>query len=256
VPEGQSCTLPSNHSTKYMTNFALNIKRVRQRLSNAAARADRVDAIALLAVSKGQPAASIRAVRQTGQRDFGENYLQEALDKMAQLQDLDLCWHFIGPVQSNKTRPLAEHFHWVQTVDRLKIAQRLSDQRPASLPPLNICIQVNIDGEDSKSGVAPDEVEDLARHILQLPRLQLRGLMAIPAPVSAADSLNMAANDTPFFHLAQLLATLRTRSPALAALDTLSMGMSGDLEAAVAAGSTLVRVGTAIFGERNRQQTS
>lgn len=239
-----------------MTNFAHNIKRVRQRLSNAAARAGRIDNIALLAVSKGQGADSIRAVQQTGQRDFGENYLQEALDKIVQLQDLDICWHFIGPVQSNKTRPIAEHFAWVHSVDRLKVAQRLSDQRPAALPPLNICIQVNIDGEDSKSGVAPDAVEALAQQIVQLPRLQLRGLMAIPAPFGDDHSPNSESHDTPFFHLAQLLATLRTRSPALAAMDTLSMGMSDDLEAAVAAGSTLVRVGTAIFGERGPKHIS
>lgn len=239
-----------------MTNFADNIKLVRQRLSKAAAQARRVDDIALLAVSKGQSATSIRAVQQTGQRDFGENYLQEALDKIAQLTDLDICWHFIGPVQSNKTRPIAEHFHWVHTVDRLKVAQRLSAQRPAELAPLNICIQVNIDGEHSKSGVAPDEVAELALQIVQLPQLQLRGLMAIPAPFGDDLCVDTELQNTPFFHLAQLLATLRTRSPALAAMDTLSMGMSGDLEAAVAAGSTLVRVGTAIFGERGPKHIS
>lgn len=238
-----------------MTNFADNIKLVRQRLSKAAAQAGRVDDIALLAVSKGQSAHSIRAAWQAGQREFGENYLQEALDKIAQLADLDICWHFIGPVQSNKTRPIAEHFAWVHSVDRLKVAQRLSDQRPAALPPINICIQVNIDGEDSKSGVAPDEVAELALQILELPGLKLRGLMAIPAPFGDDHSINKEPHNTPFFHLAQLLATLRTRTPALAAMDTLSMGMSGDLEAAVAAGSTLVRVGTAIFDERTRHNT-
>lgn len=229
-----------------MTDFAHNIKQLRQRLSKASALAGRSDDVQLLAVSKAQSAESIRAVWQTGQRDFGENYLQEALEKILQLQDLDICWHFIGPIQANKTRPIAEHFAWVHSIDRLKVAQRLSAQRPPQLPPLNICIQVNIDDESSKSGIPPEELEPLALAITDLPRLRLRGLMAIPAPRPDEQQQRK-----PFFHLAQLLDTLRARSSALASMDTLSMGMSADLEAAVAAGSTLVRVGTALFGERN-----
>src|SRR5690606_19203547 len=229
-----------------MTNITANINRVRERLDNAARAAGRDPAaITLLAVSKTQPAASIRAAHAGGLRDFGENYLQEALDKIALLRDLaDIRWHFIGPMQSNKTRAIAEHFAWAHGVDRLKIAERLSQQRPAALPPLNVCLQVNIDGEASKSGVAPEALPALADAVAALPGLRLRGLMAIPAPSDDA-----AAQRAPFFRLAQQLATLRARLPGL---DTLSMGMSDDLEAAIAEGSTLVRVGTAIFGPRRQ----
>ncbi|HLS99742.1 MAG TPA: YggS family pyridoxal phosphate-dependent enzyme [Porticoccaceae bacterium] len=229
-----------------MTNITANINRVRERLDNAARAAGRDPAaITLLAVSKTQPAASIRAAHAGGLRDFGENYLQEALDKIALLRDLaDIRWHFIGPIQSNKTRAIAEHFAWAHGVDRLKIAERLSQQRPAALPPLNVCLQVNIDGEASKSGVAPEALPALADAVAALPGLRLRGLMAIPAPSDDA-----AAQRAPFFRLAQQLATLRARLPGL---DTLSMGMSDDLEAAIAEGSTLVRVGTAIFGPRRQ----
>ena len=227
-----------------MTNIAANINRVRERLAIAARAAGRDPAaITLLAVSKTQAAASIRAAHGEGLGDFGENYLQEALDKMALLQDLtEIRWHFIGPIQSNKTRAIAEHFAWVHGIDRLKIAERLSQQRPTALPPLNVCIQVNIDGEASKSGVAPAALPALADAVAALPGLRLRGLMLIPAP-----RVDTAAQRAPFLRLAQQLATLSTRLPGL---DTLSMGMSDDLEAAIAEGSTLVRIGTAIFGPR------
>lgn len=198
----------------------------------------------LLAVSKTFPAVTVREAVAAGQHRFGENYVQEALDKMAELADLrgQIEWHMIGPIQSNKTRAVAEHFDWVHTVDRLKIAQRLSDQRPAHLPPLQVCIQVNTSGEDSKSGTSPDEALELARAVAALPRLRLRGVMALPAPTAEPAEQNR--------QLAQVrVAYERLRSQGLP-LDTLSMGMSADLEAAVAQGSTLVRVGTALFGQR------
>ena len=198
----------------------------------------------LLAVSKTFPAVTIREAVAAGQHRFGENYVQEALDKMAELADLrsQIEWHMIGPIQSNKTRPVAEHFDWVHTVDRLKIAQRLSDQRPPELPPLQVCIQVNTSGEDSKSGTGPDEALALAREVAALPRLRLRGVMALPAPSAdpAEQSRQLAQVRVVYEHL---------RSQGLP-LDTLSMGMSSDLEAAVAQGSTMVRVGTALFGQR------
>lgn len=198
----------------------------------------------LLAVSKTFPAVTVREAVAAGQHRFGENYVQEALDKMAELADLrgQIEWHMIGPIQSNKTRPVAEHFDWVHTVDRLKIAQRLNEQRPTGLPPLQVCIQVNTSGEDSKSGTGPDEALALAREVAALPRLQLRGVMALPAPTADAAEQNrqLAAVRVVYEHL---------RSQGLP-LDTLSMGMSSDLEAAVAQGSTMVRVGTALFGQR------
>ncbi|MCP1367854.1 YggS family pyridoxal phosphate-dependent enzyme, partial [Halomonas sp. BBD48] len=199
----------------------------------------------LLAVSKTKPAALIREAYACRQRDFGENYLQEALDKQAELADLtEIVWHFIGPLQSNKTRAVAEHFDWVHSIDRAKVARRLSEQRPASLGPLNVCLQVNVSGEESKSGVEPEDLEALAAEIVALPNLRLRGLMAIPAPAT-----DMAAQRRPLARLRQLLDTLRQRYPH-APLDTLSMGMSDDLEAAILEGATLVRLGTAIFGAR------
>ncbi|MGO2242929.1 MAG: YggS family pyridoxal phosphate-dependent enzyme [Halomonas sp.] len=219
-------------------------ERLRQALEDAK-RAP--DAAALLAVSKTKPAAMIRQAWQLGQREFGENYLQEALEKQAELADLEgLVWHFIGPLQSNKTRAAAEHFDWVHSVDRLKIAQRLSEQRPAHLAPLNICLQVNISHEDSKAGVLPEELEALARDVATLPNLRLRGLMAIPAPAET-----LAAQRQPMAALREALTALQSQLPE-AALDTLSMGMSDDLEAAVLEGATLVRLGTAIFGARQR----
>lgn len=216
------------------------------RLERALHEAGRpLDAAALLAVSKTQPAARLRQAYQAGQRAFGENYLQEALDKQVALADLDdISWHFIGPLQSNKTRAVAEHFDWVHSVDRLKIARRLSEQRPAGLAPLNICLQVNVSREDSKAGVAPEALVELARAIHQLANVRLRGVMAIPAP---ADTL--AAQRQPLAELRTCLETLHKALPD-APLDTLSMGMSSDLEAAVQEGATLVRLGTAIFGPR------
>jgi pyridoxal phosphate enzyme (YggS family) len=235
-----------------MTDIALNeslghsYDQARERLRNALASAGRAqDATKLLAVSKTKPAAMIRQVWQLGQREFGENYLQEALEKQTELADLDgIVWHFIGPLQSNKTRSVAGHFDWVHSVDRLKIAKRLSEQRPEHLAPLNICLQVNISREESKAGVLPEELEALAQEVATLPNLRLRGLMAIPAP---ADSLD--AQRQPLAALREALATLQSSLPD-APLDTLSMGMSDDLEAAVLEGATLVRLGTAIFGAR------
>jgi hypothetical protein len=227
-----------------MATIAANLQGVTARIARAAAAAGRdPSAIALVAVSKTFPAGCVAEARAAGQRAFGENYVQEALAKQAALADGSLEWHFIGPIQSNKTRAIAEHFAWVHSVDRLKIAERLAAARPAGLPPLNVLLQVNADAEDTKSGVAPDELAALAQAVARLPRLALRGLMCIPRP--AAD---FEAQRRPF-------ARLRGLRDALAAgglaLDTLSMGMSADLEAAVAEGSTLVRVGTAIFGERS-----
>ena len=198
----------------------------------------------LIAVSKTHPAEMVRAAAAAGQRNFGENYVQEALAKIAALSDLPLAWHFIGPIQSNKTRAIAEAFHWVHSVDREKIAVRLSEARPAHLPPLNVCIEVNVSGEASKSGVAPEALAALAKRVSLLPRLSLRGLMAIPEPTPDAELQR------------RCFRALRELKDALVgeglALDTLSMGMSADLETAIAEGATMVRVGTAIFGERGR----
>jgi hypothetical protein len=230
-----------------MTSVIDNLQAVRSRIASACTSAGRpVQAVTLLAVSKTFGADAVREAAGAGQAAFGENYVQEALDKIAALADLraQLQWHLIGPLQSNKTRVVAEAFDWVHSVDRLKIAQRLSEQRPAGRPPLQLCLQVNISGEDSKSGVAPAEVPALARAVAALPRVVLRGLMAIPEP--AADP---AAQRAPHRALRELLRALQAEG---LALDTLSMGMSADLEAAVAEGATIVRVGTAIFGGRSR----
>lgn len=227
-----------------MSTIAENIAKVGARIREAAQASQRNFAdIGLLAVSKTKPADAIREAYAVGMRDFGENYLQEALEKQTLLADLPLIWHFIGPIQSNKTRPIAEHFDWVHSVDRLKIAQRLSDQRPAHLPPLNICLQVNVSGEDSKSGCRPDELPELAQVVAALPNLCLRGLMAIP---EATD--DVAAQHAAFARLRQLRDELALN------LDTLSMGMSHDLEAAIAEGATWVRIGTALFGARDYGQ--
>ena len=203
--------------------------------------------VLLLAVSKTFGADAVLEALAAGQRAFGENYLQEALDKQvavaAAQPDLAVEWHFIGPIQSNKTRPLAHHFDWVHTVERLKIAQRLSEQRPAELPPLNICLQVNISGEATKSGVAPAELVDLARQVALLPRLKLRGLMAIPEPETDVSKQRQA--------FAAVRALFDQLNHDGFALDTLSMGMSADLGAAIAEGATIVRVGSAIFGARD-----
>ncbi|SDL84691.1 hypothetical protein SAMN05661010_02669 [Modicisalibacter muralis] len=222
------------------------LDNARQRLAQALRDADRPAGHArLLAVSKTKPAALIREAYACGQREFGENYLQEALDKQAELADLDaIVWHFIGPLQSNKTRDVAEHFAWVHSIDRAKVARRLSRQRPSGLEPLNVCLQVNISGEASKAGVAPHDLDALADEVVALPNLRLRGLMAIPAPAS-----DPVAQRQPLARLRQLQEALRQRLPQ-APLDTLSMGMSDDLEAAIQEGATLVRLGTAIFGAR------
>jgi pyridoxal phosphate enzyme (YggS family) len=228
-----------------MATIAENIQEVRQRIAAACALARRpLESVTLLAVAKTFPADAVRAAFDAGERSFGENYVQEALDKITALADLRdlLQWHLIGPLQSNKTRVVAESFDWVHTVDRLKIAQRLSEQRPAGLPPLQLCLQVNISGEASKSGFAADEVLDVARSVAALPRVRLRGLMAVPAPAS-----DPAAQRLPHARLRELLARLQRDG---LDVDTLSMGMTADLEAAIAEGATIVRVGTAIFGER------
>ena len=227
-----------------MSTIADNIVEVEARIRAAALAVQRdVTSIHLLAVSKTKPAAALREAYAAGLRDFGENYLQEARAKQVELADLPLCWHFIGPIQSNKTRDIAEHFAWVHSVDRLKIAQRLSEQRPAELPPLNICIQVNVSGEDSKSGCTPHDLPALAAAINALPRLKLRGLMAIPEPTD-----DRAAQDAAFATVRQLQESLNM------GLDTLSMGMSHDLESAIAQGATWVRIGTALFGARDYGQ--
>ncbi|MGG7651051.1 hypothetical protein SAMN04490185_0666 [Pseudomonas frederiksbergensis] len=227
-----------------MSTIADNIAQVSSRIHAAALAAKRdADSVQLLAVSKTKPAEALREAYAAGLRDFGENYLQEALSKQLELADLPLIWHFIGPIQSNKTRAIAEHFAWVHSVDRLKIAQRLSEQRPAELPPLNICIQVNVSGEASKSGCTPADLPALADAISKLPRLKLRGLMAIPEPTE-----DRAAQDAAFAAVQSLQASLNLP------LDTLSMGMSHDLESAIAMGATWVRIGTALFGARDYGQ--
>ncbi len=198
--------------------------------------------VALLAVSKKHSSESIETVYQQGQRAFGENYVQEGTDKARALAHLDIEWHFIGPIQSNKSRAVAEHFHWVHTIDREKIAQRLNDQRPAHLPALNVLIQVNISDQDSKSGIELSQVAELASAIAQLPHLRLRGLMCIPAPQDEAQL------KTEFLAMHQAFKTLQAT---YASVDTLSMGMSGDLSLAIECGSNLVRIGTAIFGQRS-----
>ena len=228
-----------------MTVIATQLQAVHARIAAACHAAGRTpDSVQLLAVSKTFGPEAVRAAHAAGQTAFGENYIQEAVNKMALLGDLSLQWHCIGPIQSNKTRLVATHFQWVQTVDRLKIAQRLSEQRPEQLPPLQVCLQVNVDGGATKSGVSPAELPALAQAVAALPRLQLRGLMCIPDPLE-----DVAAMRAVFLRAHALYEDLRARG---LPLDTLSMGMSGDLEAAIAAGSTLVRVGTAIFGGRSR----
>ena len=227
-----------------MSTIADNIGQVSGRIRAAAEAVQRdANSIHLLAVSKTKPAQAVREAYAAGMRDFGENYLQEALGKQAELTDLPLSWHFIGPIQSNKTRAIAENFAWVHSVDRLKIAQRLSEQRPADLPPLNICIQVNVSGEASKSGCTPADLPALANAISALPRLKLRGLMAIPEPTE-----DRAEQDAAFATVRELQAGLNLP------LDTLSMGMSHDLESAIAQGATWVRIGTALFGARDYGQ--
>jgi pyridoxal phosphate enzyme (YggS family) len=222
-----------------------HLDEVRERIAAIAASAGRdASSVRLLAVSKTFPASDVRAAFDAGQRAFGENYVQESVAKIAELGDLrsEIEWHFIGPLQSNKTKVVAENFDWVHSIDRLKIAERLSDQRAEDAAPLNVCLQVNVSGEASKSGVPPDEALALARAIVALPRLTLRGLMAIPEPAATLDEQRV-----PHRRLRELFDALNADG---LALDTLSIGMSADLEAAVLEGSTMVRIGTAIFGSR------
>jgi hypothetical protein len=226
------------------TQLKDRLQHTRQTIIDLSATHDRrVSEIMLLAVSKTQAADRVRLAFNLGQIAFGENYLQEALDKQQKLSDLEIEWHFIGPIQSNKTRDISAHFSWVHSVDRLKIAKRLNEQRPPELPPLNICLQINIDDEASKSGVAPNDVVDLANEIAGLPMLNLRGLMAIPAPRES------------FEEQLETFERVRDIMLKIPTMDTLSIGMSGDIAAAIAAGSTVVRLGTAIFGKREPKKT-
>ena len=230
-----------------MATISENIQEVHRRLAAACLQAGRLQqTLTLLVVSKTFPAEAVREAFEAGERQFGESYVQEALDKIAALADLrsQIQWHLIGPLQSNKTRVVAEAFDWVHSVDRLKIAQRLSEQRPANLPPLQVCLQVNISGEASKSGALPAEVPGLASAIAKLPRLRLRGLMAFPEACE-----DFEAQRAPHAALRQMLAALNAEQGL--GLDTLSMGMSADLEAAVVEGASIVRIGSAIFGARH-----
>ena len=224
-------------------SIADNLAQVHAQIQAACQAAGRPESsVRLLAVSKTWGADAVRQAQAAGQDAFGENYIQEAVDKIAALRDLPLEWHCIGPIQSNKTRLVAEYFDWVHSVDRLKIAQRLSEQRPAGMPPLQVCIQVNVDGGLTKSGVAPQDLPELARAVAALPNLRLRGLMTIPEPAESPEAARAVHRQA-----RQLLELLVAQG---LALDTLSMGMSADMEAAILEGSTMVRVGTAIFGKR------
>jgi pyridoxal phosphate enzyme (YggS family) len=230
-----------------MNDIAHNLAQVRDKISAAATRCGRAsEEVTLLAVSKTKPASAIADAVAAGQRAFGENYVQEGVDKIRHFQEtgvVGLEWHFIGPLQSNKSRLVAEHFDWCHTVDRLRIASRLSEQRPATLAPLNILIQINISDEASKSGIALSELDALAAQVAELPGVRLRGLMAIPAPVSDYERQFAVARQ-----MAVAFDALKARYPTV---DTLSLGMSDDMDAAIAAGSTMVRIGTAIFGARD-----
>lgn len=232
-----------------MNNIFKQITNVRQKIARAAQQAQRSnEQVQLLAVSKTKPVALIKEAYQSGLRHFGENYVQESVEKIKQIKDDNdfdepVCWYFIGPLQSNKTRPVAENFDWVQSVDRFKIAQRLNDQRPSELPELNICLQVNISGEASKSGTTLEQVIELASQVANLPRLKLRGIMAIPEKTENNERL-----EKQFKALHKIYLTLQQHYPQV---DTLSMGMSADMESAIHCGSTMVRVGSDIFGARN-----
>ena len=231
-----------------MIRVTENLKLVSDLLAEAAKRSHREpSSVRLLAVSKGQPVRAILEAHAAGQREFGENQVQEGVSKIAELAAHSLCWHFIGNLQTNKTRTVAGHFDWVHSIDRLKVARRLSDQRPECLSDLNVCLQVNIDSEESKSGVAPEDVRELAFKVTELPRLTLRGLMCLPAIRN-----DSAAQRQPFARLRAIFEALNAEG---LGLDTLSMGMSNDFEAAVKEGATIVRVGSAIFGPRNRTGT-
>jgi len=227
-----------------MTQISDNLQTIGAKLKKFSLQYNRVEnSVKLLAVSKKHDSTKIQEAYEYGQRAFGENYVQELWDKYHELSDLDIEWHFIGPLQSNKTKKIAEISDWVHTINRLKIAQRLNDQRPENLAPLSVCIQLNISGEDSKSGISEDEVTNLAKEIIKLPNLKLRGLMVIPAPEDNFDKQLEV-----FAKISAIKDTLNLEQGI--ELDTLSMGMSNDIEAAIAGGSTLVRVGTAIFGQR------
>ncbi|ELY4670390.1 YggS family pyridoxal phosphate-dependent enzyme [Cronobacter muytjensii] len=230
-----------------MSETERNLAQVRQKISAAVQRCGRApEEVTLLAVSKTKPASAIAEAIDAGQREFGENYVQEGVDKIQHFREAGvdgLTWHFIGPLQSNKSRLVAEHFDWCHTVDRLRIATRLNEQRPDEMAPLNVLIQVNISDEQSKSGIALDELDALAAAVAALPRLRLRGLMAIPAPEKAYERQFAVASE-----MAAAFTALKARYPTV---DTLSLGMSDDMEAAIAAGSTMVRIGTAIFGARD-----
>ena len=226
-----------------MPRIADNIRQILERLHEFEHRYNRPEnAVTLLAVSKKQPSSAVREAYEAGIRHFGENYLQEALDKMQDLDDLDIVWHFIGPIQSNKTRPIAADFDWVHSIDRVKIAERLSNQRAEDLPPLQVCLQFNVSGEASKSGFEHGELHAAAEAVSALPRVKLRGLMAIPAPASELASQRAA--------FAEVREAYDALNSAGFELDTLSMGMTNDLEAAVLEGATIVRIGTAVFGPR------
>ncbi|MBL4820051.1 MAG: YggS family pyridoxal phosphate-dependent enzyme [Gammaproteobacteria bacterium] len=226
-----------------MNTIAENIQQIIEQIHEFEQSYNRPEgSVTLLAVSKKQPIDKILQAHKAGIRDFGENYLQEAEEKISQLVDLDINWHFIGPIQSNKTRAIADLFQWVHSVDRLKIARRLSDQRNSLLPPLNVCIQVNLSGEETKSGISIDEVENLCNEVAKLPNLHLRGLMTIPAPTEDFTGQRQL--------FSALAVTFNNLVPRFPGFDTLSMGMSGDFKAAIAEGSTVVRIGTALFGPR------
>jgi len=232
-----------------MTNISNNILAIQKKIVNATKKAQRQDEVQLLAVSKTKPISSIKQAFEQGLSHFGENYVQESIEKIQKIRldndfDKPITWYFIGPLQSNKTRPVAEHFDWVQSVDRLKIAQRLNQQRPEHLPQLNICLQVNISGEQSKSGTTLSQVIELAAQVQELPRLKLRGIMTIPQ-----NSNDPATLKQQFSALHKIYQTLQQQYPDI---DTLSMGMSGDLETAIECGSTMVRIGTDIFGARSK----
>ena len=226
-----------------MKSIAQSLEKIRNRVTVLERRYGRpAGAVRVIAVSKTKPAEAVRAAAAAGQREFGENHVQDALSKLDTITDLDLVWHFIGPIQSNKTRVVASRFDWVHSIDRQKIARRLNDQRPDDRPPLEVCIQVNVSGESSKSGVEPAALEALAESVAELPRLALRGLMTLPRPCDDLD-----AQRRPFATLRELHERLVARG---LPLDTLSMGMTNDMEAAIAEGATMVRIGTAIFGAR------
>ncbi|UJD96008.1 YggS family pyridoxal phosphate-dependent enzyme [Lelliottia amnigena] len=233
-----------------MNDIAHNLAQVREKISAAATRCGRAsEDVSLLAVSKTKPASAIAEAIAAGQREFGENYVQEGVDKIRHFQEtgmMGLQWHFIGPLQSNKSRLVAEHFDWCHTVDRLRIATRLNEQRPAGKAPLNVLIQINISDENSKSGIALAELDALAAQVAELPGLRLRGLMAIPAPETEYERQFAVAQQ-----MAVAFEALKSR---YVTVDTLSLGMSDDMEAAIAAGSTMVRIGTAIFGARDYTQ--